>query len=184
MERAPRHYVAACVSIPSLDVRGPAYLGRWPTSSPLPAVRGRAELLDSAGRVALVSLRDVTPVEWAEAGIGIGPDARVFGVREEGQIVAVTGYERWPHDIAQLQVFCHPGFRRRGLAAEALTAAISDALAAKLLPQYRARDGNVASVALAKRVGFVEYGWMATVLIRLPDNATNRIEARDAHSCG
>jgi GNAT superfamily N-acetyltransferase len=184
MEPAPRHYVASCVSIPSLDVRGPAYLGYWPTSSAQPAVRGRAELLDSAGLVALVSLRDVAPIEWAEAGIGIGPDARVFGVREEGQIVAVTGYERWPHDIAQLQVFCHPGFRRRGLAAEALTAAISDALAAKLLPQYRARDGNVASVALAKRVGFVEYGWMATVLIRLPDNVANRIESRDAHTCG
>jgi RimJ/RimL family protein N-acetyltransferase len=139
-------------------------------------------LLDSAGLAALVSLRDVAPVEWEEAGIG--PDARAFGVRAEGQIVAVTGYERWPHDIAQLQVFCRPGYRRRGLAAESLTAAIGDALAAKLLPQYRARDGNAASVALAKRVGFVEYGWMATVLVRLPDNATNRTAPRDAQPDG
>jgi hypothetical protein len=48
------------------------------------------------------------------------------------------------------------------------------------LPQYRARDGNAASVALAKQVGFVEYGWMATVRVRLPNNAVRRPGARDA----
>ena len=89
-------------------------------------------------------------------------------------------------DIGEESLAMHRAVQhhRRGRAAETLTAAINDALAAKLLPQYRARDGNVASVALAKRVGFVEYGWMATVLIRLPDNAENRTEARDAHPCG
>ena len=172
MERAPRRYVASCASIPSLEVRGPAYLAYWPRSSSPPPPRGRAELLDSDGLASLASLRDVAPVEWEEAGMG--PDSRAFGLRAEGQLVAVAGYERWPGDIAQLQVFCHPGYRRRGLAAETLTAAISDALAADLLPQYRARDGNTASLALAKRVGFVEYGWMATVLVRLPDDAVQR----------
>ena len=178
MERAPRRYVASCVSIHSLEVRGPAYLGYWPTSSSRPPLRGQAELLDSDGVASLASLRDVAPVEWEEAGIG--PDSRVFGLRAEGQIVAVAGYERWSGEIAQLQVFCHPGYRRRGLAAESLTAAISHALADNLLPQYRARDRNATSLALAKRVGFVEYGWMATVLVRLPNNAVQRTGARDA----
>lgn len=63
------------------------------------------------------------------------------------RIIAVAGYERWSGEIAQLQVSCHPGYRRRGLAAEPLTAAIAAAL------------------------GFVEYGWMATVRVRLPGNA-------------
>jgi len=163
MERAPRRYVASCVSIHSLEVRGPAYLAYWPVPSPRPPLQGQAESLDSDGLASLASLRDVAPVEWEEAGIG--PDSRVFGLRAEGHIVAVAGYERWPGEIAQLQVFCHPGYRRRGLAAKSLTAAISHALADNLLPQYRARDGNAASLALAKRVGFVEYGWMATVLV-------------------
>jgi len=178
MECAPRRYVASCVSIPSLEVRGPAYLAYWPTSSSRPPLRGRAELLDSDGLASLASLSDVAPVEWEEAGIG--PGSRVLGLRAEGQLVAVAGYERWPGDIAQLRVFCHPGYRRRGLAAESLTAAISHALADNLLPQYRARDGNAASLALAKRVGFVEYGWMATVLVRLPNNPVQRTGARDA----
>jgi len=135
-------------------------------------------LLGGDGLASLASLRDIAPAEWEEAGIG--PDSRVFGLRVEDRIVAVAGYERWSGQIAQLQVFCHPGYRRRGLAAEPLKAAISEALADNLLPQYRARDGNAASLALAKRVGFFEYGWMATVLVRLPGNAVERTAARDA----
>jgi RimJ/RimL family protein N-acetyltransferase len=136
-------------------------------------------LLGGDGLASIASLRDIAPAEWEEAGIG--PDSRVFGLRVEDRIVAVAGYERWSGQIAQLQVFCHPGYRRRGLAAEPLKAAISEALAENLLPQYRARDGNAASLALAKRVGFVEYGWMATVLFRLPGNAVERTGARDVH---
>jgi RimJ/RimL family protein N-acetyltransferase len=164
MERSPRRYVASCASIDSLEVRGPASLAYWPPSSPRPTPRGRTELLNGDALASLASLRDIAPAEWEEAGIG--PDSRIFGLRVEERIVAVAGYERWSGQIAQLHVFCHPGYRRRGLAAELLEAAISEALADHLLPQYRARDGNAASVALAKRAGFVEYGWMATVRIR------------------
>ena len=164
MERSPRTYVASCASIESLDVRGPAYLAYWPLSSRWPTPRGPAELLGGEALASLASLRDVAPAEWEEAGIG--PDSRVFGLRVEERIVAVAGYERWSGRIAQLQVFCHPAYRRRGLATEPLKAVINEALDENLLPQYRARDGNAASVALAKRVGFVEYGWMATVRVR------------------
>ena len=169
MKRSPRRYVASCSSIDSLEVRGPAYLAYWAPSSSLPAPRGGTELLGGDVLASFRSARDIAPGEWAEAGIM--PDSRVFGLRLEEQIVAVAGYERWSGQIAQLHVFCHPHYRRRGLAAEPLKAAISEALADHLLPQYRARDGNAASVALAKRLGFVEYGWMATVRVRLPNIA-------------
>jgi RimJ/RimL family protein N-acetyltransferase len=178
MQRSPRRYVASCVSIQTLEVRGPALLAYWPPSTPSPVPRAQTSLLDADGLASLTSLRDTAPTEWEEAGIG--PDSRVFGLRLEDRLVAVAGYERWSDHIAQLQVFCHPGYRRRGLAAEPLKAATRHALADNLLPQYRARDGNTASVALAKRVGFVEYGWMATVLVRWPDNAVQRTGARDA----
>ena len=69
MERAPRRYVASCVSIHSLEVRGPAYLAYWPVPSPRPPLQGQAELLDSDGLASLASLRDVAPVggggHWA-----------------------------------------------------------------------------------------------------------------------
>jgi len=178
MQRAPRRYVASCASIQTLEVRGPALLAYWPSSTPSPIPCAPTSPLGVDGLASLTSLRDTAPSEWEEAGIG--PDSRVFGLRLEDRLVAVAGYERWSDQIAQLQVFCHPGYRRRGLAAAPLKAAISHALADNLLPQYRARDGNVASVALAKRVDFVEYGWMATVLVRLPNNAVQRTGARDA----
>jgi hypothetical protein len=161
MERSPRRYVASCTSSEFLNVRGPAYLAYWRPSSPQPTPRGQTELLGDDALASLEPLRDIAPAEWEESGIG--PDSRVFVLRVEERIVAVAGYERWSNQIAQLQVFCHPAYRRRGLAAEPPKTAISEALTDNLLPQYRARDGNAASVALARRVGFVEYGWMATV---------------------
>ena len=178
MQREPRRYVASCTSIQTLEVRGPALLAYWPSSTPSPIPCAQTSPLGVDGLASLTSLRDTAPSEWEEAGIG--SDSRVFGLRLEDRLVAVAGYERWSDQIAQLQVFCHPGYRRRGLAAAPLKAAISHALADNLLPQYRARDGNVASIALAKRVDFVEYGWMATVLVRLPNDAVQRTGARDA----
>jgi len=67
---------------------------------------------------------------------------------------------------------------------ELLETAISEALADNLLPQYRARDDNAPSLALAKRVGFVEHGWMATVFVRLPGNPVQQAGARDARPGG
>lgn len=170
MEGSPRRYVASCQSIESLAIRGPAYLGYWPPSSSRPAPRGQIELLTGDGLASLTSLRDSAPAEWEEAGIE--GDSQVFGLCVDERIVAVASYEHWSGRVAQLRVFCHPAYRRRGLAAEPLKAATSDALAGELLPQYRARDDNAASVALARRVGFAEYGWMATVRVRVPEQRT------------
>ena len=142
----------------TLDVRGPAYLGVW-SGAPRLAV-GVAQRIVSPMPTAVAELRDIAPAEWHEAGFG--PESIVFGAEVEGGLVAVAGYERWDV-IAHLQVFSHPRFRRRGFAAAVLTAAIRHAVGAGLLPQYRARDGNQASRALADALGFEEYGWMATI---------------------
>jgi hypothetical protein len=77
---------------------------------PLPTPRAGTEMIGGDARASLASLGDLAPAEWEEAGIG--PDSRVFGLRVESQIVAVAGYERWSGQIAQLHVFCHPGYRR------------------------------------------------------------------------
>src|SRR5438477_12601620 len=45
MERSPRRYVASCSAIPTLEVRGPAYLGYWPPSVPSTAAARKTEPL-------------------------------------------------------------------------------------------------------------------------------------------
>jgi hypothetical protein len=77
MARSPRHYVASCSAMQSLEVRGPAYLAYWPSSVPLPSAVRRTERLCGDNLMSLTSLRDTAPAEWEEAGIG--PDSRVFG---------------------------------------------------------------------------------------------------------
>jgi RimJ/RimL family protein N-acetyltransferase len=163
MRAAPRAAVTMCAGYASLDVRGPAYLGYWPASSSPPPRRPVEALVAERDRAALAALRDLAPLEWDEAGFGA--ESILFGVRDGGALVAVAGYERWS-DVAHLQVFSHPAYRRRGMSTDTLAAAVGHALAAGLLPQYRCRDGNVASRALAARFGFEEYGWMATIRLR------------------
>lgn len=172
MKSAPRRYLSGLSSNSSLEVRGPAYLAYWPPSSQVPPPQGLIRELSADDGASLTALRDLAPEEWSEAGIGA--DSRVFGALVAGRIVAVAGYECWPAQLAHLQVFCLPDYRRRGLATNALRGAMRHALAAGLLPQYRARDANMASRALATRLGFVEYGWMATVLVCLPNHTVQR----------
>jgi RimJ/RimL family protein N-acetyltransferase len=157
---SPRSAVAALADTPSLDVRGPAYLGCWTRPAAPPAPPDVRRLDPTTERAALAALRETASDEWEEAGLDAA--AVLFGIREDDALVAVAGYERWA-SLAHLQVFTHPRARRRGLARAVLAAAIGHARAAWLLPQYRARDSNVASRAVAERMGFEEYGWMATI---------------------
>jgi RimJ/RimL family protein N-acetyltransferase len=162
LSRQGRAYLASIPpDSPLLDVRGPAYLGYWPLPPP-PA--GPGEELGLDHREALARLRVSAPAEWSEAGLDSA--SWCFGSVVGDDLVAAAGYQCWPPELAHLAVFCRPDHRRRGQAATALRAAIAHALGAGLLPQYRARDGNVASRALAERLGFAEYGWMATVYLR------------------
>ena len=162
LRRQGRAYLASIPpDSPSLDVRGPAYLGYWPLPTP---PSGPGEELDPNHGDALARLRASAPEEWSEAGLD-SASCR-FGSAVDDDLVAAAGYEFWPPELAHLAVFCRPDRRRCGQATAALRAAIAHALGAGLLPQYRARDGNVASRALAERLGFAEYGWMATVYLR------------------
>ncbi|MEV4430223.1 GNAT family N-acetyltransferase [Streptomyces sp. NPDC049602] len=79
-----------------------------------------------------------------------------FVVHEQGRVAAAAGYEAWPGRTAHLSVLTAPGARGRGLARAAASAAVAHALAAGLLPQWRARPP--ASRRVAAALGFEELG--------------------------
>ncbi len=87
-----------------------------------------------------------------------------FVVREHGRVVAAAGYRAWPRRTAHLGVLTAPEARGRGLARTTASAAVAHALAAGLLPQWRARIP--ASRRVAAALGFEELG--AQLSLELP----------------
>ncbi|MFC8516432.1 GNAT family N-acetyltransferase [Streptomyces sp. NPDC057257] len=79
-----------------------------------------------------------------------------FVVHEQGRAIAAAGYRTWPSRTAHICVLTAPRARGRGLARVAGSAAVSHALGAGLLPQWRARP--LASRRVAAALGFTELG--------------------------
>ncbi|RAJ46920.1 putative GNAT family acetyltransferase [Kitasatospora sp. SolWspMP-SS2h] len=102
----------------------------------------------------------VPAAERDEAALG-EITSPVFAVVREGRVLAACGYRVWPFETAQFSVLTDPAARGRGLARAAATAAAAHALAAGLLPQWRARVP--ASRRVAARVGFRELGTQLSV---------------------
>jgi hypothetical protein len=95
-------------------------------------------------------IRAVDPAEADESGLDGLPRAAV--VRAGGRIVAAAGYARWPAGTAHLCVLTAAGDRGKGHATRVAAVATADALAAGLLPQWRARVG--ASQRVADKLGY------------------------------
>lgn len=84
---------------------------------------------------------------------------------ETDQITAGAGFEEWQQILAHLGVLTPPTLRRYGFATVAAGIATNQALDRGLVPQWRARVDNVASRALAARLGFDEVGTQTTVAL-------------------
>ncbi|MGW1463375.1 GNAT family N-acetyltransferase [Streptomyces sp. NPDC002308] len=110
----------------------------------LPEHPGLRELEKAAGEedTAEAALDDIT--------------SPAFVVREHGQVIAAAGYGMWPGPAAHICVLTAPTARGRGLARATGSAAVAHALAAGLLPQWRARRS--ASRRVAAALGFEELG--------------------------
>ncbi|MFB7448240.1 GNAT family N-acetyltransferase [Streptomyces sp. NPDC056194] len=120
-------------------VTGPATVERLPGGHPdLRALEGASGEDDSAE----ASLDEIT--------------SPAFVVRERGRVAAAAGYQAWPRRTAHLSVLTAPEARGRGLARATASAAVADALAAGLLPQWRARPA--ASRRVAAALGFEQLG--------------------------
>ena len=87
-----------------------------------------------------------------------------FVVREAGEVVAAAGYRVWPSRTAHISVLTAPAWRGRGLARVTGSATAAHALAAGLLPQWRARVPESRRVAAA--LGFRELGAQLSIELR------------------
>ncbi|MER5484492.1 GNAT family N-acetyltransferase [Streptomyces sp. NPDC002812] len=85
-----------------------------------------------------------------------------FAVRDgHGRVVAAAGYRAWPGRAAHVGVLTAPESRGLGLARVTGSAAVAHALAAGLLPQWRAR--LPASRRVAAALGFEELGFQLSI---------------------
>ncbi|WP_326702558.1 GNAT family N-acetyltransferase [Streptomyces cyaneofuscatus] len=76
-------------------------------------------------------------------------------------MLAAAGYAHWPRDTAHLCVLTAPDARGGGLARRVASEATAHALAAGLLPQWRARPA--ASRRVAAALGYRELGAQLSV---------------------
>lgn len=150
--------------LPIAEVLGPASLAYLDECDFQPAGLDSVDVVpgehaDLAGLLASVATDDADECGLAD----ITSDA--FVVRRGNRVVAAAGYRRWPGLVAHLCVLTEPNHRGRGLAPAVASAAVADALADRLLPQWRARPYPSRQVALA--LGFRQLGAQLSIRIRV-----------------
>lgn len=102
--------------------------------------------------------------EWDESGLSSMPQ-RWAAVTPVGHLAAIAGYEHWGARIAQMGVAADAAERGHGYAAAASAAAMTAALNADMVLQWRSRVGNAASERLAVRLGYVPLGFQSAVAL-------------------
>ena len=116
-----------------------------------------ARLLGPDDAEAVEALRRACePLEWEHGGSHPGPHPAAGGF-VDGHLVALAGYQLWNRRLAHLSIVTHPAHRGRGHGAAAVSALVPEAMARGLVPQYRALRENAASLAIARRLGFVPH---------------------------
>lgn len=147
--------------LPVTEVLGPATLAYASCNDFRPAAAGEAIERVAPGHQDLHGLVSTAGQQDAdESGIE-EITSPAFIVREGTDVVAAAGYRTWPVSTAQFSVLAAPRQRGRGLAQQVASAAVAHALAAGLLPQWRARPVESRRVALA--LGFRELGTQLSV---------------------
>lgn len=153
--------VALSGTAPVLDVLGPAALcylegGR----DAFVHARGTVERAAADGDALKALLATAGKDDADESGLD-EISSPAFLLVDGGDVVAAAGYLSWPRSVAHLCVLVAPHHRGRGLARIVASAAVSHALDAGLLPQWRARPYPSRRVAAA--LGFRELGAQLSV---------------------
>ncbi len=122
--------------------------------------------LTPADATAVARLREACSEEEWEHGGSDQTKGPTFGAFDQtGRLCALAGYEIWNSQIAHLSIVSASDCRGHGLGQAAVAFATQDAVRAGLIPQYRTLIANTPSMAIARRLGFEDYGF--TVYVRL-----------------
>jgi RimJ/RimL family protein N-acetyltransferase len=150
---------------PIEKIIGPAFIGYGTLDSLDLRNAQRAQRFSS--REAIGRLQAACqPDEWDHGGSEPHSE-RTFGVVDHAnELLALSGYEIWDGSIAHISIVTHPGQRGRSFGRAAVALAAQHALGAGLVPQYRTLRQNAPSMSIAKRLGFIEYGFSVYVLLR------------------
>ncbi|MEQ1700816.1 MAG: GNAT family N-acetyltransferase [Ilumatobacteraceae bacterium] len=134
---------------------GPArlYYGAPTGASPSATTLGPLPVDDERVRAVLA---DATDEERAECGLEDTTSGVFVSLADDGSPAAAAAWTVWPQDVAHVCVLAAATHRGTGAAFAASHAALIAAVAVGLLPQWRAAEGNLASIALAERLG-LEY---------------------------
>jgi GNAT superfamily N-acetyltransferase len=106
------------------------------------------------------------PEEWDHGGSEPEHEHTFGFVGQDNELLALSGYKVWNDSIAHISIVTHPLHRGRGHGRAAVALAAQQALTAGLLPQYRTLRQNTPSMNIAKRLGFIEYGFSVYVRLR------------------
>jgi GNAT superfamily N-acetyltransferase len=142
------------------EVLGPAHL--LCTQTP-PGMSATTDALVGAESELAELLARTSPHEVTESGVR---DLEVaFGRSAGGRLVAVAGWEPWPGDLAKIGVLVDHEARGRGHGTVVGAVATAEAIWAGLLPLWRAGAGNLASLAVAERLGYEQVGHQLSVVL-------------------
>lgn len=120
--------------------------------------------VDGRDAALLAFLEGNDVADWAESGFPQHPSSanpettRFWLLREHGDVVAGANMTEWRGLPADVGVLTSPTERGRGLASRLVGAMVVAALPTVGVARYRALASNLASLAVARRLGFGLYG--------------------------
>jgi L-amino acid N-acyltransferase YncA len=141
--------------LPIGDMIGPAALAYVDAEGFRPRPGPETVAVDATAPALQRLLAEAAASDAGESGLA-EITSPAFVVRAAGEVAAAAGYADWPGGVAHLSVLTAARARGRGLGAVASSAAVTHALAAGKLPQWRARVE--ASRRIARGLGFHELG--------------------------
>lgn len=133
----------------------------------LPSFPDEGPAVSSDPEHAVALERLCPPDDVAEVGLSDMEYTCVLVDEDHEQLLplAGAGYDIWEGILAHLGVLTAPAERRRGRASYAVSIAVEESMAAGLIPQVRARAGNVASHRTALHAGFIRAGTQTSVAL-------------------
>lgn len=136
----------------------------------LPQFEGPPAVVSTDGGYVRALEQQCPPDDVDEAGLNGAEHSFVLLERADDDAgspvpLAGAGYDIWGGILAHLAVLTPPDLRRRGHAQRVSAVAVEEAMAAGLIPQWRARTDNTASQRTARRAGFTYAGSQTSVIL-------------------